>query len=107
MSSQNQNQEFNRITLKPVLIYFKAIDTGNTTTYLVYPDWNINQFINAIQPLISIDFNVDEESFELIPAGQDDQENGLSIHQYSPDFNTKLSELFDKILQVSFYIRWI
>ena len=35
-------------------------------TYLVYPDWTLNQFRDALKPLVAIDFTMDPDIFEFV-----------------------------------------
>ena len=89
-------------SLSPVSVYFKKAMTEQTKTYLVYPDWTITQFQAAIRPLISIDFGIGMEDFELVPTGQELSENAAPIHWIN---DIKLYEIWTKQLCVGFYIR--
>lgn len=93
-------------TLEPIPIYFKKAWSTNTKTYLVYPDWTLNQFRDALKPLIAIDFNLnlDNESFELVHMGQLEGENGNTFPQSN---EIKLKDLWSSQLNIGFYIRII
>jgi hypothetical protein len=88
--------------LKPVNIYFKEAWTSNAASYCVYPDWTLNQFIDALKPLIAIDFDMAADSFKIVEAGQPAGENGLPIDQSN---DIKIKDLWGSDLNVSFYIR--
>ncbi len=98
MSLNNNNY----LTMPPVYVYFKEAWTTNTKTYLIYPDWTLNQFRDALKPLVSIDFDLESDAFEFVLVGQPEGENGLSLTQSN---NIKLKDLWTQELNVAFYIR--
>ena len=97
MQSQKISQTF-----KPVLVYFKKAWTENTKKYYVYPDWTLNQFRDALKPMIANDFQLEPDLFELVLVGQDLNENGLVIDQ---SIEIKLYQLWGRELAISFYVR--
>jgi len=90
----------NYLTIPPVYVYFKEAFTTNKKTYLVYPDWTLNQFRDAMKPLIAIDFGFD--AFDLVQTGQPRSENGEPMAQSN---DIKLKDLWTSELMISFYIR--
>ena len=98
---QSQSQNISQ-TFKPVLVYFKEAWTENTKKYYVYPDWSLNQFRDALKPLIAIDFQLEPDLFELVLVGQNLNENGLVIGQSN---EIKLYQLWGHELNICFYIR--
>lgn len=97
MQSNNNN---NMSTFKPVSVCFKEAWTENTKTYQVYPDWTLNQFRDALKPLITIDFITD--AFDLVPIGQASSENGSPLPQSN---EIMLKDLWTPELNIAFYIR--
>jgi hypothetical protein len=95
-----QSNNNNYLTIPPVYVYFKEAWTTNTKSYLVYPDWTLNQFRDAIKPIIAIDFGFD--AFDLVRVGQPSGENGDPIPQSNEIF---LKDLWTSELTISFYIR--
>ena len=109
MQSNNNTDNFilqnmQHRSFKPVAVYFKETFTTNTKLYQIYPDWTINQFINAISPIISIDFGIEPDDFELLDMGQDTCENGAALRQTD---SILLRNIWTPELNVSFYIRRI
>jgi hypothetical protein len=97
-STYNDN---NYLTIPPVYVYFKEAFTNNRKTYLVYPDWTLNQFRDAMKPIIAIDFGFD--AFDLVQTGQPSSENGEPLQQSN---DIKLKDLWtSELLMISFYIR--
>jgi len=99
MQSNNNNNN-NYLTIPPVYVYFKEAWTTNIKSYLVYPDWTLNQFRDAMKPIIAIDFGFD--AFDLVQVGQPSGENGDPIPQSN---DIKLKDLRTSELIISFYIR--
>ena len=97
MQSNNNNNARSR---DPVPIYFKEALTNNTKMYLVYPDWSFNQFINALAPMIAIDFGFN--SFDLVLVGQAAGENGDAL---MPLIDMKIVDLLSQTINIAFYIR--
>ena len=97
---QSNNNNNNAISRDPVPIYFKEAWTENTKMYLVYPDWTLNQFRDAMKPIIAIDFGFD--AFDLVQTGQPSSENGEPIAQSN---DIKLKDLYTSELMIAFYIR--
>ena len=100
MQSNNNNNNNNTITIPPVYVYFKEAFTNNRKYYLVYPDWTLNQFRDAMKRLVAIDFGFD--AFEFVLVGQPEGENGEPIPQSNEIF---LKDLWSSELTISFYIR--
>ncbi len=100
MQPNNNNNMQN--TMNPVPVYFKEAWTTNTKIYLLYPDWTLNQFRDALKPLIAIDFNMEPDEFDLIHVGQAGSENGDPC-PHSNDI--KLKDLWTPQLNIGFYIR--
>jgi hypothetical protein len=50
MSLNNNNNTY--LTIPPAYVYFKEAWTTNRKTYLIYPDWTLNQFRDALKPLV-------------------------------------------------------
>jgi hypothetical protein len=94
-STTNQRQ-----TYAPVSVYFKEAFTTNTKNYTVYPDWTLNQFRDAMKPLITIDFGID--AFNLVLVGQPGDENGDPMPHSNEIF---LKDLWKPDLNIAFYIR--
>ena len=89
-------------TMNPIPVYFKEAWTTNTKTYLVYPDWTLNQFRDAFKPLVAIDFHMEPDAFEFVLVGQPGSENGDPCPQSN---EIKLKELWTSELMIAFYIR--
>ena len=105
MQSNNNTNNTNNInnmqlTCNPVPVYFKEAFTINTKTYLVYPDWTLNQFRDAMKPIIAIDFGFD--AFDLVQTGQPSSENGEPLQESN---DIKLKDLWTSELTIAFYIR--
>jgi len=102
MQSNNNTNNINnmQLTCNPVPVYFKEAFTINTKTYLVYPDWTLNQFRDSMKPLIAIDFGFD--AFDLVPTGQLSAENGSPLPQSN---EILLKNLWTPELKIAFYIR--
>ena len=98
MQSNNNNNTY--LTIPPVYVYFKEAWTINRKTYLVYPDWTLNQFRDALKPLVAIDFGFD--AFEFVQVGQSEGENGSPLLQSK---EIKLKDLWTSELMIAFYIR--
>jgi hypothetical protein len=96
-STPNQQRQ---TIIPPVYVYFKEAWTTNRKNYLVYPDWTLNQFRDAMKPLIAIDFGFD--AFELVQTGQSSSENSEAIPQSN---DIKLKDLWTSELTIAFYIR--
>lgn len=97
---QQNNTNNNARSRDPVPIYFKEAFTNNTKIYLVYPDWSFNQFINALAPMITIDFGFN--SFDLVLVGQERDENGDVLR---PLIDMKIVDLLSQTINIGFYIR--
>ena len=93
-----------RQSMKPVSVYFKEAWTENNKKYMVYPNWTLTQFKNAITPLISMDFNMDVGNFDLVLVGQDKGENGDPIGLSD---QIQLYQLWGNTLEICFYVRRI
>ena len=104
MQSTNNNDINMPQTIKPVEVYFKEALTVNTKMYIVYPDWTLMQFLLAIKPLISIDFGLNVNAFELVPVGQYAGERGPAVQQSN---DITLHNLWSPNLHIGFYIRRI
>ena len=101
MQQNNTNNNNTYLTIPPAYVYFKEAFTTNRKTYLVYPDWTLNQFRNAMKPLIAIDFGLD--AFDLVQTGQPSSENGEPMPQSN---EIKLKDLWtSELLMIAFYIR--
>ena len=98
MSSNNNNY----LTIPPVYVYFKEASTTNKKTYLIYLDWTLNQFRDALKPLVAIDFNMEPDAFEFVLVGQPQGELGTSLPQSN---DIKMKDLWTQELMISFYIR--
>ena len=98
MHQNNTNN--NARSRDPIPIYFKEALTTNTKNYLVYPDWSFNQFINALAPMIAIDFGFD--AFDLVLVGQEGDENGEAL---MPLIDMKIVDLLSQTINIAFYIR--
>jgi hypothetical protein len=98
MSSNNNNY----LTIPPVYVYFKEASTTNKKTYLIYLDWTLNQFRDALKPLVAIDFNMEPDAFEFVLVGQPQGELGSSLPQSN---DIKMKDLWTQELMISFYIR--
>jgi len=93
-------QQNNVRSREPIHIYFKEALTDNTKIYLVYPDWSFNQFINALDPIITIDFGFND--FDLVLVGQEGDENGAKLQ---PLIDMKIVDLLSQTINIAFYIR--
>jgi hypothetical protein len=98
MSLNNNNY----LTIPPVYVYFKEAWTTNKKTYLIYPDWTLNQFRDAMKSLVAIDFNMEPDAFDFVLVGQPQGELGSSLPQSN---EIKLRDLWAQELTISFYIR--
>ena len=106
MQSQNNtntniSQNMQQHSFKPVAVYFKEVYTTNTKMYQIYPDWTLKTFINAISPIICIDFNMELDKFDIIEMGQEEEEGAFGLGE----FDMILREFWTPELNVSFYIR--
>ena len=90
------------LTIPPVYVYFKEAWTINRKTYLIYLDWTLNQFRDALKPLVAIDFNMEPDAFEFVLVGQPQGELGSSLPQSN---DIKMKDLWTQELMISFYIR--
>ena len=90
------------LTIPPVYVYFKEAWTTNRKTYLIYLDWTLNQFRDALKPLVAIDFNMEPGAFEFVLVGQSEGELGSSLPQSN---DIKMKDLWTQELMISFYIR--
>jgi hypothetical protein len=95
-----QQSNNNARSRDPVPIYFKEALTNNTKIYLVYPDWTFEQFINALSPMIAIDFGFN--AFDLVLVGQEGDENGAVLQ---PLIDMKIVDLLSQTINIAFYIR--
>ena len=99
--SLNNNNTY--LTIPPVYVYFKEAWTTNRKTYLIYLDWTLNQFRDALKPLVAIDFNMDPDAFEFVLVGQSGEENGNVLPQSN---DIKMKDLWtSELLMITFYIR--
>ena len=90
------------LTIPPVYVYFKEAWTTNRKTYLIYLDWTLNQFRDALKPLVAIDFGLEPDAFDFVQVGQPNGELGNVL----PESNEiKLKDLWTQELMISFYIR--
>ena len=97
-----QSNNNNYLTIPPVYVYFKEAWTTNKKTYLIYLDWTLNQFRDALKPLVAIDFNMEQDAFEFVLVGQPQGELGSSL----PESNDiKMKDLWTQELMIAFYIR--
>jgi len=92
----------NNLTIPPVYAYFKEAWTTNKKTYLFYLDWTLNQFRDALKPLVAIDFNMEPDAFEFVLVGQPEGELGSSLPQSN---DIKMKDLWTDELMIAFYIR--
>lgn len=97
MQSNNQ-------TVSPVNAYFKEAWTENTNMYKIYPDWTLNQFRDTLKPVISQDFNLPPDAFDIVDAGQNLGENGQALAQ-SNDIKLRDVFNFNSKCNIAFYIR--
>ena len=93
-------QNNNTRSRDPLPIYFKEALTNNTKIYLVYPDWTFEQFINAMSPMIAIDFGFN--AFDLVLVGQEGDENGAVLQ---PLIDMKIVDLLSQNINIAFYVR--
>ena len=99
---QTINNNMQQQSFKPVSVYFKEAFTSNTKMYQIYPDWTLNLFIYSVTPLISVDFGLELNAFELLDMGQELAEHGAALR---PTDSILLRNMWTPELNVCFYIR--
>jgi hypothetical protein len=110
MQNQQQNnhqQQNNSVILdnnnhlKPIRIYIKESFSSNRKGYLVYIDWTFQEMASALSPQITADFNVERNTFQLIPFGQTESEYGYDISHFD---GVQLREHWANVAEMGFYL---
>jgi hypothetical protein len=93
------------LSLLSVPVTFKEVYTTNVRNFHVNPNWTMTQFIQSVTPYICREFNVVEDSLEIIEAGQ--YAPGINPEAAVPLMHdtAKIKHKWGKKLNVAFYIR--
>jgi hypothetical protein len=87
-------------------VTFKEVYTSNSCNFNVNPNWTITQFMDSVKPHICREFNIIENNFEIVEAGQ--YTTGVRPEAVMPliqDTITKMKHKWGTKLNVSFYVR--
>ena len=105
-SNTNNNDNNDTNNRRPVSVCIKEAYTGTRKEYLVFTDWTVEQLAHALSPQIARDFNVERDRFNLIPYGQDDAEEGLTINSFQYE-RLLILQIFNSELDMGFYLKRI